>query len=572
MPPEERILKLSNLTRSGHAETVALSVFMGVVLNFPIAWGRLGDFYEMKPGAWAHMAVELACVTSLTWLILSLGRILGRTVTRIMGVVIVFISAVCAYYMIFFKITIGHGVMNAVFTWDHDLSGEVVGWKVLLFLVIVGMGPTIWWWKAHGPHTSWYRQSRQLVALGWCLVPVAVSAIGFQWSQAQLNQIARQATHSDSDAPINLPGVVAHSYVPSNWIAATALVGYSRYREHQFAQTLAHPADRFDFKPTADLSHVHVVVVIGETARHDRFGLLGHDRNTTPRLSQEPNVAAFAARSCDTATKLSLACMFVRQGAIQTDPKTDIDTITERNVFAVFDRLGFNIDLYALQSEVGFYSQTLAKSYKFREVIAAQPHNAGKPVHDELLLPELAQSIQRPNPRGQPRLTILHTKGSHYLYTNRYPHAFAKWQPDCPSIDATCSKDHLLNAFDNSILYTDHVLSEAIQLLKGHKALLIYSSDHGESIEDGQHFHASPRATAPIDQRKVPLVFWASDELMKDPMVRDGLEQLKRRAQFSTPMQYGHLNLFPSVLSCLGIRSTDGGIDHKLDLCGPPMR
>ena len=568
MPFQESRLNRLNLTRSAAAQTLALALFMGTALNLPVAWGRLSDFYGLKAGASAHTLVELACVTSLTWLILSMGRMMGRTVTRVVGAGLLLISAVCAYYMIFFKITIGHGVMNAVFTWDHDLSAEIVGWKVLLFVLILGIGPMAGWWAAHRVHTSWYRQARPLQALGWCLVPVAVSALTFQWTQAQLNQIARQAMHSEADAPINLPGVVAHSYVPSNWIAATALVGYSRYREHQLAQSLIHPADRFDFQSTKDLKNLHVVVVIGETARHDRFGMLGHDRDTNPKLSQERNVAAFAARSCDTATKLSLACMFVRQGAIQTDPKTDIDTITERNVFAVFDRLGFDIDLYALQSEVGFYSQTLAKSYKFREVIAALPDNAGKPVHDELLLRELAESIQRPNPRGQPRLTILHTKGSHYLYTNRYPRSFARWQPECPSIDSTCSKEQLLNAFDNSILYTDHVLSEAIGLLKGRKALLVYSSDHGESIEDGQHFHASPRATAPADQRKVPLLFWASDELLEDAELRVGFEQLKQRARTSKPMQYGHVNLFPSMLSCLGIGSTTSAIEPALDLCG----
>ncbi len=72
--------------------------------------------------------------------------------------------------------------------------------------------------------------------------------------------------------------------------------------------------------------------IIGETTRWDHMGIFGYERNTTPKLAQEKNLAAFRGYSCDTATKLSLRCMFVRQGGAEDNPQR---TLKEQNIFAV---------------------------------------------------------------------------------------------------------------------------------------------------------------------------------------------------------------------------------------------
>ena len=312
-----------------------------------------------------------------------------------------------------------------------------------------------------------------------------------------------------------------------------------------------------------------LVFVVGETARHDRFGMLGHSRPTTPRLSALPNVVGFAATSCDTVTKLSLACMFVRPEGIKPAADLGPDEVLEDNVFSVLRKLGFDIELFAMQSEVGFYNRVKASAYKFREVIAAQPQNAGKPVDDMLLLPELQASLASataPGKARRPHAVVLHTKGSHYLYTQRYPRSFARWQPECMSTDHGCTGEQFLNSFDNSILYTDHVLAETIALLKSHKALLVYSSDHGESISDQAHFHGTPRRIAPPEQRAVPLIFWASERFLADPVLKAGYARLAQRQQ-SKASGVGHHNLFASLLGCLGVQSPDGGITASDNLC-----
>jgi KDO II ethanolaminephosphotransferase len=132
----------------------------------------------------------------------------------------------------------------------------------------------------------------------------------------------------------------------------------------------------------------------------------------------------------------------------------------------------------------------------------------------------------------------------------------------------SCTREQFLNSFDNSILFTDQVLAETIALLRERKALLVYSSDHGESIGDNEHFHATPRKVAPPEQRAVPLIFWASDRFVGDPVLRAGYQRLQARA--ADPARRGgtgHHNLFASMLGCLAVRSPDGGITPGQDLC-----
>ncbi|WP_341477607.1 sulfatase-like hydrolase/transferase, partial [Serratia marcescens] len=101
---------------------------------------------------------------------------------------------------------------------------------------------------------------------------------------------------------------------------------------------------------------------------------------------------------------LSLRCMFVRQGGAEDNPQR---TLKEQNIFAVLKQLGFSSDLYAMQSEMWFYSNTMADNIAYREQIGAEPRNRGKPVDDMLLVDEMQQSLGR-NPDGK-HLIILHT-------------------------------------------------------------------------------------------------------------------------------------------------------------------
>jgi KDO II ethanolaminephosphotransferase len=305
------------------------------------------------------------------------------------------------------------------------------------------------------------------------------------------------------------------------------------------------------------------VFVIGETTRWDHMGMLGYSRNTTPKLSQEKNLVAFRGYSCDTATKLSLRCMFVREGGADDNPQR---TLKEQNVFAVLKQLGFSSDLYAMQSEMWFYSNTMADNIAYREQIGAEPRNRGKNVDDMLLINEMQRSLD--NNIGGKHLIIMHTKGSHFNYTQRYPRSFAQWKPECVSVDDKCSKEELINSFDNSVTYVDHFIDSVIDKVRDKKAIVFYAADHGESINEKEHLHGTPRKMAPPEQFRVPMMVWMSDKYLADPDKAKMFAHLKQEADMKVPRR--HVELYDTIMGCLGYTSPDGGINENNNWCHLP--
>ncbi len=121
-----------------------------------------------------------------------------------------------------------------------------------------------------------------------------------------------------------------------------------------FLKILSTPLSVFYYTAPKSLDDTYVVFVIGETTRWDHMGSLWLWPRYHAKFSEEPNLAAFRGESCDTATKLSLRCMFVREGGAANDPGR---TLKEENVFSVLRELGFTSELYAMQGEVWFYSK-----------------------------------------------------------------------------------------------------------------------------------------------------------------------------------------------------------------------
>lgn len=552
------------------------TLWTGGVLN-AITWlARAHGVWQNAPAPWPWMGPvgEVALVLGSTGLLLALLMWLGRRPRQVLGALLLVLSAASAYYMVRYRVVIGYGVLNAVFTTDHDMSGEVTGWWFLVWMLGLGVLPAVLWWRSQRPldvwpgitQRPWWRQRGVPMVL-----IAALSLVLLSVGQRVLDR-ARPVLAGPDGADTNLVGVTAHTYLPSNWLVGTAMVGANRLRQMEDDARLRNPAQHHRYLAATLLDDAVVVLVIGETTRSDRMGLLGHDRPTTPHLSANPHVAAFAGWSCDTATKLSLACMFVRPEGIEPGRGGRPDRILEDNVFAIFKHLGFSSELFAMQSEAGFYLKVKADGIKLREVLVAQPENAGLPPNDLMLLPEVDSSLQRHPPGRGPHLIVLHTKGSHAMYSQRYPREFARWSPECMNSDQACDVQSLLNAFDNSVLFVDHALHELQQRLAGRKALLVYSSDHGESIDENQHFHATPRHIAPPEQRRVPLIFWASESWRADPELGARFARLQQRAMAAhqrprDDTSIGHHNLFASLLGCAGIDSPDGGIPTALNLC-----
>ncbi len=235
----------------------------------------------------------------------------------------------------------------------------------------------------------------------------------------------------------------------------------------------------------------------------------------------------------------------------------------EKNVFSVLKSLGFTIDLFSTQGEVDFYLSSGASYFKYRETYASTVRDLAMPVYDDVLLADLADSLA--HHRHGPHVTILHTMGSHWSYHARYPPEFSRFLPDCQGPFYSCARDELINAYDNTVLYTDAFLSKVIDTMRDRQALLIYTSDHGESLgENGYRAHGAPKDRAPAAQRDVPFIVWASTPWLMQPGNRHAFERMQERRSTT----FEHDTLFDSILDCLGVESPDGGVNKSNSWCG----
>ncbi|MEN5017409.1 kdo(2)-lipid A phosphoethanolamine 7''-transferase [Erwinia sp. Eh17-17] len=543
--------------------SLLLAVYVGLILNLPVFYRRFSPFLDkFEVMQWLSALAEGVAAVMLTFFLFRLLSLGGKVFWRITASLLVVISVSASYYMAFFNVVIGYGIVASVMTTDTDLSKEVVGYHFILWMVLVSLIPLvlIWW--------SSLRMTllEQLKTPGQRIKPLLLMLLALLLTWGPIRYFDKLQSANEKVTNVDLPsygGVVAHSYLPSNWLSAVGLFAYTTYDERMDSGNLLDPAKKFTYKAPEGLDDTYVVFVIGETTRWDHMGLLGYERDNTPKLSKEKNLVAFRGESCDTSTKLSLRCMFVREGGTMDNPGR---TLKEQNVFAVLKELGFSSDLFAMQSEVWFYNNTDADSYAFREQIGSEKRNQGKSVDDMLLIPELKASIDD-HPKGK-HLVILHTKGSHYLYSQRYPREFARYQPECMGVDDTCSKAMLINAYDNSILYVDTMLDSVFDQLRDKKAIVFYAADHGESISENMHLHGTPRNMAPPEQFRVPMIVWASDKYLADPTNKSAFEQLQ--AEQKAGRTHRHVELFDTIMGCLGYTSPDGGIKQANNWCAKP--
>ncbi|HBC83552.1 kdo(2)-lipid A phosphoethanolamine 7''-transferase [Pseudescherichia vulneris] len=540
-----------------------LALYIGLFMNCAVFFRRFDsyaqDFTFSKACA---VAIELFGTVLITFFLLRVLSLLGRRAWRVLATLLVLFSAGASYYMTFLNVVIGYGIIASVMTTDIDLSKEVVGLHFVIWLVAVSALPLLFIWS----NRCRYTLLRQLRTPGQRLRSVTLVILAGLMVWGPIRLMDMQQKKVERSTGVDMPsygGVVANSYLPSNWLSALGLYAWAQVDESSDNKSLMNPATKFTYVPPKDLEDTTVIFIIGETTRWDHMGIFGYERNTTPKLAQEKNLAAFRGYSCDTATKLSLRCMFVRQGGADENPQR---TLKEQNIFAVLKQLGFASDLYAMQSEMWFYSNTMADNISYREQIGAEPRNRGKHVDDMLLLDETNIALQN-NPTGK-HLIVLHTKGSHYNYVQRYPRSYAQWTPECVGIDKECSKQELINAYDNSVTYVDSFITKVIDQVRDKKAIVFYAADHGESINEHEHLHGTPRNMAPPEQFRVPMMVWMSDKYLENPEKAKMFAQLKQQAAMKVPRR--HVELYDTIMGCLGYTSPDGGINQNNNWCRVP--
>ena len=286
--------------------------------------------------------------------------------------------------------------------------------------------------------------------------------------------------------------------------------------------------------PETDDDRELVILVVGETARADRFSLNGYSKETNPLLEKEDVINFPDVHSCGTSTAVSVPCMF---SVFTKDEYSDKKAQTTYNILDVLDKAGVNI-LWRdnNSSSKGVALRVAYEDYKTPETNPVCDIEC----RDEGMLVGLQEYIDS-HKKGD-ILIVLHQMGNHGpAYYKRYPESFEEFKPVCKTNQLEkCTSEEIDNAYDNAILYTDYFLSKVIDLLKQNshfETAMFYISDHGESLgENNIYLHGMPYFMAPESQTHIPAIMWFGGgfKINRDILKKNAIKEYSQDNIFHT--------------------------------------
>lgn len=339
---------------------------------------------------------------------------------------------------------------------------------------------------------------------------------------------------------------------PQNTIAST--LSYFRSKSPKEKLPLIHYGeDAHIAQKTGSSQHPKLMVlVIGETARAESFSLNGYQKNTNPELSKLNIINFNQVSSCGTATAVSVPCMF--SGMTRKDYDEQLASHRE-GLLDIAKRAGYKVTWIDNNSGCKGACDRV-EQYQIPQPLKQKWCDESGECLDEILVDSLQDYLKNiKKDDTSSHLIVLHQVGSHgpaYYKRSRSP--YQPFQPMCnTNAIQGCDLAELHNSYDNSIVYTDHVLSQVIDLLKQHSEYQTgfwYLSDHGESTgEHGLYLHGAPYSMAPVQQTHIPMLMWFSDEWKSNNKQQIACLSAQSNHKLSQD------NLFPSLLSLLDIRT-----------------
>ena len=326
---------------------------------------------------------------------------------------------------------------------------------------------------------------------------------------------------------------------------------YKAVSRHDMLQNYKETSRDFKFNATSSHSAQQreiYVVVLGETSRACNWELYGYERETNPLLKKVDDLIVFD----NVLTESNITHKTVPM-LISSASAVDYDKIySQKSLITAFKEAGFKTAFFSNQSHTETLVDFFALEADRYEYLRDRSNESGyNPLDDEFV--KLVQDVV--NEGAMKQLIVLHTYGSHFNYSARYPSEMAYFKPDTPNTPKKEFLPQLRNAYDNTIRYTDKMLYDVVNMLdnvENAHTSLFYVSDHGEELFDDEReviFHSS---TIPsYYQLHVPMVMWMSPEYRE--AYPDILHTLKsnRTEQVSSSASFFH-----SILYVAGIETT----------------
>ncbi|MBK4785930.1 MAG: phosphoethanolamine transferase EptA [Pantoea sp. Pent] len=408
-------------------------------------------------------------------------------------IVLILASAAANYFMHSFGTVIDTNMIENVFESNAQETGALMSRNYVIWMLLMRIRPVAlvcsvrisnrqrWWWN---------RLQRLASALGAVLM-ILLMAVLFYKDYASLIR--------------NNKGLVK-MITPANIVSGTGHYVDQRYL--QGSQALVKIGEDTKKGPLIAAEQKKTLVV-GETARAENFSLGGYARDTNPQLKKQQVIYYPNASSCGTETAISVPCMFSNM------PREHYDANLAHNQEGVLDVLAHaGISVLWRENDGGCKGACDRVPHTDMTQWQLPQYCHDGFCLDDVLLHRFDNYVDSLHNDG---IIVLHQMGSHGpAYFKRYPAAFLRFTPTCDSNQIQdCDHQALVKTYDNSLLYTDDMLSRTIDKLKDlsdrFNVALVYLSDHGESLgEHGMYLHGAPYLFAPSQQTHIPLLLWMS--------------------------------------------------------------
>lgn len=431
-------------------------------------------------------------------------------------------AATASYFMGSYGIVIDNQMITNLLETDVSEATEQLTWPLFMHFFLMGVLPSTLLLQTQISYRPWRRELlvRGGVILGSTVLLVVITLTEFK----ELVIFTRQNRE-------------VRMYINPTYPIYSLIKTVKKNRQALASEPVK--VIGADAKKPADTPKSAVVLVVGETARAEEFSLNGYARTTNPQLSTRNVITFTDVQSCGTDTAESLPCMFFHLGKAHYSRN---EAKRYENLLDVLQRAGVQV----IWRDNNSGSKGIADRITYENLSDAKDEVlcSTDECYDDILLKDLDKLLTR---NSGDMFIILHQKGSHGpSYYKRSPKDFKMFLPECTKDNVQdCDRQSIINAYDNTIVYTDHVLAKLIDLLKAqqYSTAMLYVSDHGESLgENNIYLHGMPYAIAPRQQTQVPMIFWASGSFLKENSIDAAMLAQRSSDRLS------HDNLFHSLL------------------------
>ena len=435
-----------------------------------------------------------------------IGLYLLRKVGKWLLVLFFNFNAICVYFITNLGTMMDRSMMGNVMQTNYEEASSFLSFSLVLYLIFLGILPSILIYRLNYVRVKLKTFLLQTLFLLIALITVSyINAPNWLWIDKNSKKL----------------GAII---MPWSYVINTIRFYHNKHSLNQKQQLL----------PTAQITNdkkAVFVLVIGESARSANFSLYGYTKKTNPLLAKVNDLQVYQTNAAATYTTAGVKAIldYKKSSALNEI----LPNYLERN----------GVDVIWRTTNWG-EPKVNTKNYQNKEALQQRCQDTATVcTYDEVLLHGLNDLILKSQKNKV--LIVLHTSTSHGpTYFKKYPPEFEQFTPVCKSVElSNCTDQELINAYDNTILYTDYLIAKLIENLKHvtpYTAAMFYVSDHGESLgENNLYMHGIPLSLAPKEQVEIPFIAWTSDDSV-------------RFKNQETATQY---HVFHSVLDFLGVES-----------------